>query len=81
MKTQIKIYDTLLENAKCTAAAAINPDGPLLVVFEYGGGMTATYMDYETGLKNVMDGICKNWRMVRKLKMLVEIEEPEKKLA
>ena len=74
MRTQIKIYDTLLENAKDTVTAEINPPAPLRVVFAYGGAMSAEHMDYEAGLLKLMESICKKPEMVRKLKIEVELE-------
>lgn len=71
--TRIEIWDTRQENAMDTITAEINPPEPLRVVFSYGGGMTASYTDYN-GLSETMRSICKNWKLVRRLKVLVELD-------
>lgn len=77
MLTRIEISDTLLKNADSTIGFELEPPEPLRVVFSYGGAVTAGYMDYSNGLFNTIKSICKNWRMVRKLKILVELENEE----
>lgn len=79
MRTRIEISDTLLENADSTIGFELEPPEPLRIVFSYGGAVTASYMDYANGLFNLCKSICKNWRMVRKLKILVELENEEVK--
>ena len=75
----IKITDTRIENATSTVTADINPLGPLRVTFAYDGAMTGGYMDYENGLFSTMRSVCKNWRYVRKLKIMIEMESPDAK--
>lgn len=77
MRTRIEISDTLLENANSTIGFELEPPEPLRIVFSYGGAVTASYMDYSNGLFNIVKSICKSWRMVRKLKILVELENEE----
>lgn len=79
MRTRIEISDTLLENVDSTIGFELEPPEPLRIVFSYGGAVTASYMDYSNGLFNIMKSICKNWRMVRKLKILVELENEKVK--
>ena len=79
MLTRIEISDTLLENADSTIGFELEPPKPLRIVFSYGGAVAANYMDYSNGLFNIVKSICKNWRMVRKLKILVELEKEEVK--
>lgn len=74
MRTRIEISDTRIENAVDTVSAIIDPPAPLAVVFSYGGGMARTYMEYDTGLLELMKNICKNNRFVRKLKIEIELE-------
>lgn len=78
MRTQIKIYDTRLENIPdtITVKADITPPGPLRAVFAVDSAMSATYTDYD-GLLKTMQSICKNWGMVRKLKIEVELENED----
>lgn len=77
MRTQIKIYDTRIENIKDTVTAEINPPASLRAVFAVDGAMSATHTDYD-GLLKTMQSICKNWGMVRKLKIEIELENDEK---
>ena len=79
MSTRIEISDTLLENADSTIGFELEPPEPLRIVFSYGSAVAVNYMDYSNGLFNFMKSICKNWRMVRKLKILVELEKEEVK--
>ena len=74
MLTRIEIRDRLLENADSTFGFELEPPEPLRITFSYGGAVTASYMDYGNGLFNIIKSICKNWRMVRKLKILIELE-------
>ena len=75
--TIIKIADTRLENATSTVTADINAQGPLRVMFAYDGAMTGGYMDYETGLANIMQSVCKNWQFVKKLEIMIEMENSD----
>lgn len=75
MRTRIDIRDTLIENARSTVEAEINPPAPLKCWFIYGGAMTSTYMDYETGLAEFMRDICKNPQYVKRLEIRIELEE------
>lgn len=77
MRTRIEISDTLIGNAPSTVAADINPQGPLKVFFSYGASFARAYMDYETGLLELMKNICKNNHFVRKLKIEIELETEE----
>lgn len=77
MLTRIEISDTRIENADSTIGFELKPPEPLRIVFSYSGAITASYMDYGNGLFNLIKSICKNWRMVRKLKILIELENEE----
>jgi len=77
VRTQIKIYDTRLENFADTYSAEINPPGPLRVVFCVDGKMTATHMDYKGGLAAIMESLCKYPQYVRKLKIEIELENSD----
>lgn len=74
MRTRIEISDTLIENAVDTISAEINPPAPLAVVFSYGGAVARSYMEYDTGLLELIKSICKNNCFVRKLKIEIELE-------
>ena len=74
MRTRIKINDTLIENAEDTVSAVIDPPAPLSVVFSYDGAVARSYMEYDTGLLELIKNICKNNRFVRKLKIEIELE-------
>lgn len=77
MLTRIEVNDLLIKNAKSTVEVEAAPPAPLKVRFFCGHSVSMGYMDYETGLNNLMTSICKNWQMVRKLKLVVEFENDE----
>ena len=74
MRTRIEVSDTLIENARSTVEAEINPPKPLKLWIFHDGKMTVGYIDYETGLLSMMESLCKNSGIVRKLEIKVEIE-------
>lgn len=77
MRTRIEICDTRIENAVDTVSAEINPPAPLAIAFAYDGATARSYMEYDTGLLELMKNICKNNRFVRKLKIEIELENEE----
>lgn len=74
MRTRIEISDTFIGNAPSTVAADTNPQGPLKVCFSCGASFARAYMDFDTGLLELMKNICKNNHFVRKLKIEIELE-------
>ena len=74
MRTRIDISDTLIENARSTVEAEINPPRPLKAWFIYGGSMTSAYMDYE-GLSTLIRDVCKNSQYIRRLEIRLELDK------